>query len=152
MRLQACSGQTTVWIMDSGSVTFDSARMGGKPCVRGTRVTVGTLLGLLAAGHSVDEVLDLYPYLKRVDVLAALEFARDGGAIVFTNDLDFGAILSEVKGRSPSVIQLRTPDVSPRLAGGGLEEWRGVSGLSATGANRGRCRCSTRWGSCAGRR
>lgn len=75
MRLQAGCGLTIVGAMDSSRITFDSARMGGKPCIRGTRVTVGTLLGLLAAGHSVDEVLELYPYLQREDVLAALEFA-----------------------------------------------------------------------------
>jgi uncharacterized protein (DUF433 family) len=39
------------------------------------RVTVGTLVGLLAAGHTVDEVLEAYPYVVREDVLAALSFA-----------------------------------------------------------------------------
>lgn len=45
------------------------------------------------------------------------EFARSRGSIIFTNDLDFGAILSEVKGRTPSVVQIRTGDVSPRAQG-----------------------------------
>lgn len=49
--------------------------MGGKPCVRGTRVTVGTVVGLLAAGHSADDVLGAYPYLTRADVDAALAYA-----------------------------------------------------------------------------
>ncbi len=49
--------------------------MGGRPCIRGMRVTVGTLVGLLAAGHTVDEVLEAYPYVVREDVLAALSFA-----------------------------------------------------------------------------
>ncbi len=39
------------------------------------RVTVGTVVGLLAAGHSVDEVLEAYPYLEKDDVLAALSYA-----------------------------------------------------------------------------
>lgn len=56
-------------------VTFDPEVMGGKPCIRGMRVTVGTILGLLAAGHSTDEVLKMYPYLEKEDIQAALEFA-----------------------------------------------------------------------------
>lgn len=49
--------------------------MGGKPCVRGTRVTVGTVVGLLAAGRTQDEVLAAYPYLARADIEAALSYA-----------------------------------------------------------------------------
>jgi uncharacterized protein (DUF433 family) len=49
--------------------------MGGRPCVRGLRVTVGTILGLLGAGHSVERVLEAYPYLERDDILAALSYA-----------------------------------------------------------------------------
>lgn len=56
-------------------ITHDPAVMGGRPCIRGMRVTVGTIVGLLAAGHSVEEVLDLYPYLERDDVMAALSYA-----------------------------------------------------------------------------
>lgn len=56
-------------------ITFDPAVMGGKPCIRGMRVTAGLLLGLLAAGHSSDEILALYPYLERADIDATLAFA-----------------------------------------------------------------------------
>ena len=56
-------------------ITWDADVMGGRPCIRGMRVTVGTLVGLLAAGHTVDEVLEAYPYVVREDVLAALSFA-----------------------------------------------------------------------------
>ena len=49
--------------------------MGGKPTVEGTRVTVGTIVGLIAAEHSIEEVLGAYPYLQRGDVLAALAYA-----------------------------------------------------------------------------
>lgn len=49
--------------------------MGGRPCIRGLRVTVGTLVGLLAAGRSIEEVLAAYPYLDREDILAALAYA-----------------------------------------------------------------------------
>ena len=56
-------------------ITHDPAVMGGKPCIRGLRVTVGTVVGLLASGHSVDRILTFYPYLEREDVLAALSYA-----------------------------------------------------------------------------
>lgn len=49
--------------------------MGGKPCIRGMRVTVGMIIGLLATGHSKEEVLKLYPYLESEDVEEALAYA-----------------------------------------------------------------------------
>ena len=55
-------------------ITFDSLVMGGKPCIRGMRVTVGTLVGLLAVGHSVEEILNSYPYLEIEDIMAALSY------------------------------------------------------------------------------
>lgn len=56
-------------------ITIDPERMGGLPCIRGTRVTVSAVLGQLAAGLTVPELLADFPYLERDDVLAALEFA-----------------------------------------------------------------------------
>ena len=56
-------------------VTVDPAQMGGVPCIRGLRVTVSMLLGQLAAGRTVEQVLQDYPYLEREDVTAALEYA-----------------------------------------------------------------------------
>jgi uncharacterized protein (DUF433 family) len=56
-------------------ITHDPAIMGGKPCIRGLRVTVGTIVGLVAAGRTPDEVLQLYPYLTRDDVREALAYA-----------------------------------------------------------------------------
>ena len=49
--------------------------MGGKPCIRGTRVTVGMLVGQIGAGHSIEDVLGDYPYLEREDILQALRYA-----------------------------------------------------------------------------
>ena len=49
--------------------------MGGRPCIRGMRVTVAMVLGQLAAGQTIDQILADYPYLEREDVLAALEYA-----------------------------------------------------------------------------
>ncbi|MBF0333113.1 MAG: DUF433 domain-containing protein [Alphaproteobacteria bacterium] len=50
--------------------------MGGKACIRGTRVTVGMIVGQIAAGDGIDDVLTAYPYLEREDVLQALRYAR----------------------------------------------------------------------------
>jgi len=56
-------------------ITQDPAVMGGKPCIRGMRVTVGMIVGQIGAGHSVDELLAEYPYLEREDVYQALRYA-----------------------------------------------------------------------------
>ena len=56
-------------------ITFNPEIMGGKPCIRGMRVTVGTIVGLVASGKTVDEVLADYPYLEREDILEALSYA-----------------------------------------------------------------------------
>ncbi len=56
-------------------ITHDPNVMGGKPCIRGLRVTVGTLVGLVAAGHSHEEILRLYPYLVAEDIREALAYA-----------------------------------------------------------------------------
>ena len=56
-------------------ITFDPNVMGGKLCIRGLRVTVGTIVGLVAAGYSTAEILKAYPYLEEQDVRAALAYA-----------------------------------------------------------------------------
>jgi uncharacterized protein (DUF433 family) len=49
--------------------------MGGKPCIRGQRVTVGMIVGQIGAGRSIDALLADYPYLERDDVFEALRYA-----------------------------------------------------------------------------
>jgi uncharacterized protein (DUF433 family) len=56
-------------------ITTDPQVMGGKPCIRGLRVTVGTIVGLVAAGHSKEKILALYPYLEEADITEALAYA-----------------------------------------------------------------------------
>ena len=56
-------------------ITFNQEVMGGKPCIRGMRVTVGTIVGLIAAGHTNDDILKLYPYLDKEDITEALSYA-----------------------------------------------------------------------------
>jgi uncharacterized protein (DUF433 family) len=56
-------------------ITQQPEVMGGKPCIRGMRVTVGMIVGQIGSGHSVDEVLADYPYLEREDIMQALRYA-----------------------------------------------------------------------------
>jgi uncharacterized protein (DUF433 family) len=56
-------------------ITQNPAVMGGKPCIRGLRVTVGMIVGQIGAGRSIDQLLADYPYLRREDVLEALRYA-----------------------------------------------------------------------------
>ena len=62
--------------MDNDSrITLNPAVMGGRPCIRGLRVTVGTVVGLVASGRSASEILAAYPYLEADDIPAALSYA-----------------------------------------------------------------------------
>ncbi len=56
-------------------ITLNPDVMGGKPCIRGLRVTVGTIIGLLASGLSNEDILKMYPYLQHEDLIAALSYA-----------------------------------------------------------------------------
>ena len=58
-------------------ITIEPGKRSGKPCVQGTRITVYDVLSYLAAGQSIDEVLDDFPALTRDDVLACLSYAAD---------------------------------------------------------------------------
>jgi uncharacterized protein (DUF433 family) len=61
--------------MQVDRITHNPAVMGGKPCIRGLRVTVGTVLGLLASGVSREWILQAYPYLETEDIDAVLAYA-----------------------------------------------------------------------------
>jgi len=56
-------------------ITHNPAVMGGKPCIRGQRITVGMIVGQIGAGLTIDELLADYPYLEREDILEALRYA-----------------------------------------------------------------------------
>jgi uncharacterized protein (DUF433 family) len=56
-------------------IKFDPNIMGGKPIIRGMRITVGAVVGLVASGYSTEKILELYPYLEKEDVKQALEYA-----------------------------------------------------------------------------
>ena len=67
-RLQSIVGKFT-------RITTDPNVMGGKPCIRGMRVTVGMILGLMASGRSHAEIIKAYPYLEEEDLRDALAYA-----------------------------------------------------------------------------
>jgi uncharacterized protein (DUF433 family) len=56
-------------------ITVNPLRMGGRPCIRDLRVTVGTIVGLVAAGQPREDILRLYPYLENDDITEALAYA-----------------------------------------------------------------------------
>lgn len=56
-------------------ITSNPLVMGGKPCIRGQRVTVGTLIGLVASGKTTAEILALYPDIEAEDITQALRYA-----------------------------------------------------------------------------
>jgi uncharacterized protein (DUF433 family) len=56
-------------------ITQTPTVMGGKPCIRGMRVTVGMIVGMIGSGYTIEQVLAEYPYLEREDVLQALRYA-----------------------------------------------------------------------------
>lgn len=58
-------------------ITFEPGKRGGKPCIRRMRITVGDVLGWLAAGMSEDEILSEFSELEREDIRAALAFAAE---------------------------------------------------------------------------
>jgi len=60
-------------------ITRDPEVMGGKPCLRDLRVTVGTVVGLIAAGRSTADILALYPYLEADDIRDALATLKPCG-------------------------------------------------------------------------
>lgn len=58
-----------------GQITLDPLVMGGKPCIKGTRVTVGTIVGQLGSGTSRERLLELYPYITSEAIDACLQYA-----------------------------------------------------------------------------
>lgn len=56
-------------------IQFNPNIMGGKPTIRGMRVTVGAMVGLVASGYSTEKILKLYPYLEEEDITQALQYA-----------------------------------------------------------------------------
>jgi uncharacterized protein (DUF433 family) len=66
-------------------ITRDPKVMGGKPCIRGMRVTVGMIAGQIGSGTSMEEMLEHFPYLEREDILEAIRYA---GAVASDSEID----------------------------------------------------------------
>jgi uncharacterized protein (DUF433 family) len=58
-------------------ITLEPDKRSGKPCIRGMRITVYDVLSYLAAGMTMEQILDDFPYLTREDILACLSYAAD---------------------------------------------------------------------------
>jgi uncharacterized protein (DUF433 family) len=67
-----------------GVITIEPGKRGGKPCIRGMRITVYDVLSYLAAGMTWEEILDDFPYLTEQDIRACLSYAadREGSTVV----------------------------------------------------------------------
>jgi uncharacterized protein (DUF433 family) len=60
-------------------ITLEPGKRGGKPCIRGLRITVQDVLEWLASGMAVADIIADYPELSKADIMACLAFAADGG-------------------------------------------------------------------------
>ena len=65
-------------------ITIEAGKRGGKPCIRGLRITVYDILSYLASGMSTDEILSDFPSLSKEDVLASLEYAAERERVTLT--------------------------------------------------------------------
>ncbi len=76
-------------------ITIEPGKRGGKPCIRGMRITVYDVLDYLASGMTVDEILDDFPYLTETDIQACLAYAADrekAQMVVYTNEISPASI------------------------------------------------------------
>ncbi|MEO8232570.1 MAG: DUF433 domain-containing protein [Ignavibacteriota bacterium] len=58
-------------------ITVEPDKRGGKPCIRGMRITVYDVLGYLASGMTIEQILEDFPYLTKEDIYACLSYAAD---------------------------------------------------------------------------
>ena len=64
-----------MYAQEFNRITQNPSVMGGKPCIRGMRVTVGMIVGQIGAGVSIEELLSDYPYLEKDDIMQALQYS-----------------------------------------------------------------------------
>ncbi len=65
---------------DLDRITFDPQVMGGRACIRNTRVTVSLIINLIANGMGTEEIIQAYPYLEKEDVRQALRYTSQFSA------------------------------------------------------------------------
>jgi uncharacterized protein (DUF433 family) len=73
--------------MSLDRITVEPGKLGGRPCIRGLRISVETVVQLVATGWSFDEILEDYPHLEREDITAALEYAAASTSVHLPEDL-----------------------------------------------------------------
>ncbi|NEO52503.1 MAG: DUF433 domain-containing protein [Okeania sp. SIO3B5] len=73
---------------DRDIITIEPDKRGGKPCIRGMRITIYDVLGWLASGMSITEIIDDFPELTEEDIKACLEFAADHNQLRYNYKLD----------------------------------------------------------------
>ena len=66
-------------------ITIEPGKMGGKPCIKGLRITVSNILDYMASGMSIEEILDDFPDLNENDIRACLSFAADRERKIYAN-------------------------------------------------------------------
>jgi uncharacterized protein (DUF433 family) len=112
-------------------ITLNPMIMGGKPCIRGMRITVGTIVGLVASGASFEEILQIYPYWESADIRAAVAYAawqseEPRNAIADRLRLGTRGLAVLALGRNTSARQKHEPEWSskraPTVAGRGYFE------------------------------
>lgn len=124
-------------------ITFDQNMMSGRACIRGMRVTVSLVLGLVAQGMTASEIIEAYPYLEDEDIRQSLQYAaylrmmgheavhlfelhlerlpdpeiiekaRSENRVILTHDLDFSDIMAAGGERLPSVVTFRLRNMQP---------------------------------------
>lgn len=72
-----CKKRSSLMMQYSNIITIDPAKRGGKPCIRGMRITVYEVLSYLASGMTYQELLEDFPYLTQSDILACLSYAAE---------------------------------------------------------------------------
>jgi uncharacterized protein (DUF433 family) len=95
--------------MSSDRITVEPGKLGGRPCIRGLRISVETVVRLVAAGWSFDEILEDYPHLEREDITAALEYAAESTSLNIPEDLtEVAEAVAWVQGTSVNRLVVET--------------------------------------------
>src|SRR5436305_3495160 len=101
--------------MQISRITHNPAVMGGKPCIRDLRVTVGTVLGLLASGQSRERILQAYPYLEPQDLDEAMAYADRQPHSTLQQIMDEIGQEAENRGLTPAILESLLQGFGPQF-------------------------------------
>jgi uncharacterized protein (DUF433 family) len=111
--------------MSSDRITVEPGKLGGRPCIRGLRISVEAVVRLVAAGWSFDEILQDYPHLEREDITAALEYGAESTSVHIPEDLaEVAEAIAWVQGTSVNrlVVEALTAEIDRVRADEGFVE------------------------------